>query len=264
MTVKKLLPMFVGFAAMTLAVQTARADVFFDYADIRIDFDAGTSRLSVTENTATIVKASLRDIVDTPTDRADIGMGMFGFLLDALIVDGAGTDDLSLAGTMEGTDKTTGTASYSAAFSNTAFGSDMDGVTWSGGTLAIRGRLNGIGGSSILVGPAGDWVFEGTSDMPLGAGLDGLSDQFTVEAADRVNYTTGSVFVLETSIPVFRDGTSTSVAGDAEAFFAEAALHGGFMSDGGDMKVSVIPAPGAAFLGMAGFGFVGWVRRRIA
>ena len=49
-----------------------------------------------------------------------------------------------------------------------------------------------------------------------------------------------------------RSGQFVITANNADELFAQAALHGGFSAFNGDLKVDVVPAPGAALLGVIG------------
>lgn len=256
------------FATMLVAAAAAPSMagiVFFDYADINIAFNAGSGVLSVADHAGTSLKANLRNNADIVQDQANIASAAnFNVLLSATVVNPAGADNIGMSGVIGGTDTDLVNA-YDANFVNSGFGADLDGVTFAAGVLTINGSLSTLFGTSILTDPgAGDWIFKGTDDLPGGAGLDGLSNQFTISAAQRDAYDRGTVFVLEISLPVFSDGTSTLGYTNADDFFAAALLHGGFSSTGGDMKVTITPVPAAAVLGLLGLGAVAGLKRRFA
>jgi len=262
---KRLLTMAASLAIM--AAPALATSVFFDYADIRLTFDANTSVLQAADHAGTSVKANLRDNADNVMDQANIASAAnFNVLLSAAVANGGGLDDMALAGSMAGSDIDLAADAYKAAFNSAAFGADLDGVTFAGGILTINGVLSPFGAaSSILVDPvAGDWIFRGTDDLPTGVGADGQADQFTVTAAARDGFTDGTVFVLEISLPTFRDGASTLGFANADAFFAAALLHDGFDSTGGDMKINITPTPGASALGLVGFCLLSRLRRQVA
>jgi MYXO-CTERM domain-containing protein len=239
--------------------------VFFDYADIRLTFSAGSGVLSAFDHAGTSLKANLRNDADVVVDQANIANpASFNVLLSAAVVNPAGLDNISMTGSIGGTDTDLVNA-YDANFANSIFGGDLDGITFAAGVLTVSGNLSTMFGSSILTDPgAGDWIFKGTDDIPTGVGSDGFSNQFTVSAAQRAGYDNGTVFVLEISLPVFGDGSSTLGFTNADDFFAAALLHGGFDSTGGDMKIRITPVPAAAVLGLLGLGAVAGLRRRFA
>jgi MYXO-CTERM domain-containing protein len=258
---KKFLASILVAAAATPAMAGI---VFFDYADIRLAFSAGTGILSATDHAGTSLKANLRNDADVVVDQANIASAAaFNVLLSAAVVNPAGLDNISMTGTLGGTDTDLVNA-YDAAFANAAFGSDLDGVTFAAGVLTISGNLSTLFGTSILTDPAGAWVFKGTDDIPTGVGSDGMANQFTVSAAQRDGFDNGTVFIIDISVPVFGDGSSTLGFTNADDFFAAALLHGGFNSTGGDMKIRITPVPAAAVLGLLGLGAVAGLRRRFA
>ncbi len=261
---KRVIPTVAVMAGVLMMAAPANAGILLDYADILIDFDHATGKLTVVDHAGTSLKATLRDNADVVLDRADIASAAsFDVLFDALVSNPAGADNIGISGTLAGTDTDLGSDAYKGSLGNLAGGlGGADGIAFVGGILSITTKLSGIGGSILLDPVAGDWIFSGTSDFPTGVGSDGLSDQFTVADAQRDNFTTGKVIVIDIAVPVFGDGSSTFSFGNADDFFAAALTRDGFMSDGGDMKVTIVPAPGAALLAVMGMGMVGWIKRR--
>jgi hypothetical protein len=234
---------------------SAQQEILFDYTDVRVMFDAGSSGMSVADHVGTSLIGSLFDASDTLIDRANIASSAaFDMVFSPTITNPGGLDDISLAGSVSGTDTDLGPDAYLADVMNMGDGGDADGIIFSGGVLLVRGVVSGPGGMSILRDPlAGDWVFKGTSDSPVGAGSDGTSNQFTIGAADRGAYQSGALVFIDIFVPNFRDGTSTLSITNADDFFAQATAHDGFDSTGGDMKLTIVPEPAsAALFGIAG------------
>ena len=255
-------------AGVLMMASPANAGTLFDYADIKITFDDATGKLTVVDHAATSLKATLRDAADVVLDRADIGSATsFNVLFDSTIVNPAGMDNIGISGTLAGTDTFLGADAYKGSLGNLAGGlGGADGIAFVGGILSITTSLSGIGGSILLDPAVGDWIFTGTTGVvgaePDGDGSEPGAFTFTIDAADRANFTTGKVVVIDISVPVFGDGSSTLGFTNADDFFAAAVANDGFMSTGGDMKVSIVPAPGAALLAVMGMGMVGWIKRR--
>jgi len=233
-----------GLVAPLVAFSTlglASADqIHFDYADVQVALTGPT--LTIQDHAGTSLQGSDFDIsTDTLIDRANIpDSAAFDLLLSAAVANGGGSDDISLAGTIAGSDIDLGPNAYAADFTNAGLGADLDGVTFFAGVLVIHGSLTGQAGGSILVDPvAGDWTFNGLDDSPSGVGADGVADQISVAQASRGSYRSGATVFFDISVPRFRDGTSTTGISDADTFFAQAALHDGFESTGGDLKLTI-------------------------
>ncbi len=229
------------------AVFAADDTLQLSFSEIRVAFNATTSTLSVQDELATSMKVTVRDALDTVVDQADIALASdFDVLLSALVGNPAGFDNVTLNGTIRGTDVATtlGAPSYSASYTNTPFGADLDGITFFGGTLLIAGVVTAETPPSILRYPlSGDWKFVGTSDAPTGAGSDGTGSHITVSSGVRNQFDGGTVLFVDIALPVLADGTSTSGFFSADELFAAAMTHGGFDSSGGDMSIHLFPTP---------------------
>ncbi len=261
---KAVLPTIVAVVIVSGAPVVQGESLHFDYSDIVIGFDAGTSVFSISDHAASSLKATLTDGTESVADRADIAdAASFDVWLSAMVVNPAGLDNISMGGSLTGTDINLGSpAAYEAAFANSMFGPDLDGIAFSGGILSVYGLLSPNGGPILADPAAGDWVFMGTGDAPTGAGSDGANNQFTIPESMRSAFTSGSIFALDIAIPTFGDGSSTNLAANGDEFFALAAEHGGFSSTGGDFKVGLVPEPATSLLLILGALMVGKKNRR--
>ncbi len=221
--------------------------VHLSFADIRVVFDDVTSVLSVVDEPATSMSATLRDSVGDAVDRATIALADdFDVELNVWVNNPLGVDNLTLDGSLRGTDifATLAAPSYEATYANMPFGADLDGVSFSGGVLVIAGVVGTQTPPAILRHPlAGDWMFHGTDDSPMGVGADGVANRVTVGAAVRNSFDGGTVIFVDIALPVFADGTSTSGINSADELFSIAMAHDGFDSSGGDMSIALFPSP---------------------
>jgi len=249
--------------ALCLAAAPATADLTtkFDFDSVSVGYSDGI--LNIVENATTTLDAR---IIDTsfpamPVDVTKIlDPSLFDLYLTATIVNPAGMNNIAFAdATLRVTDtvSTLAAPSILADVSGASSPGDPDGVTFYSGILTVYAVLNRVvGNDSILLNPtSGDWTFAGTSS-PLGAGLDGVLNRITVGASQRNNYDVGTVFVLETELTAFGDGTSTLGITNADDLFAAADIHDGFQTFSGDIKVDIVPSPGAGLLGLIGLGVV--------
>jgi len=262
-------------AVMLAGTSAASAEywVHIEYSGLHLNYVGST--LTLQDLGSSAASASIVDSTNTavPLDTAVIlnnliAPGKFDLELTATIVNGGGVDDVSMiGGTLKATDVLTTLAapSIAAAAFNTAFGGDLDGITFDGTTLTIRGLLATLAGNdSILLNPAGAlaWTYKGEGGTD--PDLDGVADQITVPLQFRSNYDVGMFYQLNTLVTRFKDGTSTAGITNADELFAAAALHGGFEAGGGELKIDIIPAPAGVLLGVIGLCVVGWTRRRVA
>lgn len=116
--------------------------------------------------------------------------------------------------------------------------------------------LSGYTNPNSILKPDGpdSWVYtgDGGNDDPLGLGLgDGTTNTITL-AAQRSIYTTGSV--TETTAKVGSFGT-------LDELFGSTLVNAPFRTD---VKITVVPVPAAALLGLLGLGIVTRLKRRLS
>lgn len=262
----------VATALVFWPVSSALADVGveIDYQGLTVTYDPG-GNFSLTHNTSSKADAMILGS-GSVLDEADIfnqlaGFGSFQLDFAGTLLNGGGTNDISLTGLYRATDSVTTLANPSLAANFVAGGTglDPDGVSYSRGILRIEGLLSpAAGNSSILVNPAGGpWVYVGKDDGAMGPGLDGVDNTITVDESSRNAFNQGLFAVLEINLDRFADGTLIGDV-DADTLFANALAHGGFSSTSSQLQVSVVPAPPAVLLGLVGFGALGWFRKRLA
>lgn len=235
-----------GLAGVGQAVAQTPEEITYNYADVRIRYDAASGALVVEDHAGTSLRSSLRDAGGVVLDQANIPLASnFNVSLSGTVSNPAGSEDLFYAATLAGSDLDLSEDAYRGDFLNGSMAPDVDGFTFVNGILFIRGSLEGASSGSMLIEPAGpgDWVFKGSDDVPVGPGLDGLAAQYTVSGATRGQYKTGTLLYLDIVVNSFADGTSTAGILNADAFFTQAALHGGFESTGGDLQISIVRSP---------------------
>ncbi len=248
MTKTKAFLAFAGlFCMVAFAPAPAMAEirVGFDYSNMHFSYDSTTGAFNVSENSDSNALLDTRTVPGPSiTDNADIIADFFDVLLGLTITGSSGS--YTASGTFEATDTDTGSNAMEADFSSFTVSLSAAGL------LTISGLLNTqVGNSSILVNRessagAGDWVYAGvagdTPDSPDADGTDG-----TITITNAVDYDSGQLLVLQ-----FSTGFT-----DIDVFFG-----GDRSGDGGNTKGEIIPAPGAALLGVMGLGMIGWIKRR--
>lgn len=180
-------------------------------------------------------------------DRATSSNGTWSlsFVLDVFKVS---SNHYFVSGTLAMVDATGNTVLFGAVNSAT-----FDGQALQNGDLTF---LSGYSNPSSILKPDGpnSWVYtgDGGNDDPLGLGLgDGNTNTITL-SSNRNIYTTGSI--TETTAKV---GAFVTL----DQLFGTTTVSAPFRTD---IKITVVPAPAAALLGVLGFGIVTRLKRRLS
>jgi len=230
MVKRKILLLFICFAALCLTAAPARADmVLFDfhYGSLTSTYTSATGAFSASMNPVTTSGSVTR--LEAPIGWAQFWPGVPGqppveswwntlggdFLLEMTI-------DHINAGTADGS-----------------------------GTFTITDT----GGDTITGGLAGDWIDMGPSNVFVGT----LSNVLFVVSDDgNFDGHSGSVSMSFTSLPPWY-GTLIELS-TTSTWFSE----GDYTTNSGSVDASVVPVPAAVILGVLGLGVVGWKLRKYA
>ena len=244
----------IAVASMALTRTPVQGDTYvgFDLNAADLVYTVATKNLVVSESLGSdfIVRHENEDLTPQIRDTAKIlGGADFDFLLDLTLVDGTPNDGKWTAtGQMKFTDTATGTWAGIGDFTSTS-------ITWDAlggpGFFQVVGVLSTpTGQDAILINRGDPWVFAGETNVVGKLDDDGSEPAaYTITIPNRPSYDAGTVFT-------FKFGVSASSLDNL--------LSTNQTLDGGEVKGTITPVPGAIVLGAIGLALVGLKMRKLA
>jgi len=248
-----------GVASTQVRADLVDPNLFLEYSSLKFSFTRTAAPGALgTVGTFTIqdiggsaMNAILRNGLGLEIDRATIAnSGSFDVLLAGSVIR-VGTSDYRLMGTLTATDYYIGTpttvvqANFEGSVINFA---ELMGATY---FFQIAGSLGAPGG--ILLPPTDPWTFSGQPGAINPDSLNVGGDNLIQVPYQVSTYDVGNLVEFHLGGVLLPDGSTQ------DTFFGTDVSLGG-----GDMKVTIVPAPAAVVLGLFGLGAVGWYMRRYA